>query len=342
VISTWIFEFFHSLRGPDAEDPQKVREHFDWYLDLWTKAEARGFDGIFFSEHHFGAGYAPSPNLLVANMAARTSMMQLGVLGTVTPYATPWRVAEEFAMLDHLTGGRFVPGIVSGIPPEMGLAGIPMDVAGARHMAIAEAIGEAFAGRPISQHGADWNFDDITICPPMYQAAPTLWTGARTQASAERAASRGWKVCAGFNSAELIADMFDGYRKVAAEAGHPSGADRLGLRRMITFTEGPDSRRLGMHKAKRALLDLLNASAGPLPPFAALLDRPDEDMAMMSNDEFISGTPEEVATEIIRQCRIVGAGNFLSSFSAIDHESLARAHATFANDVLPALHAAEL
>ena len=39
--------------------------------------------------------------------------MRLGALGTVTPYATPWRVFEEFAMLDHLTHGRLEMGVVS-------------------------------------------------------------------------------------------------------------------------------------------------------------------------------------------------------------------------------------
>jgi alkanesulfonate monooxygenase SsuD/methylene tetrahydromethanopterin reductase-like flavin-dependent oxidoreductase (luciferase family) len=343
VINTWLFEFFHSLRDPvAAADPAKVQEHFRWYLDLWTQAEARGFDGIFFSEHHFGAGYSPSPNLLVANMAARTSRMRLGVLGSVTPYATPWRVAEEFAMLDQLTDGRFEAGIVSGIPPEMMLAGISMDVAGARHAAIADVVDQALQTGVMSHHGPEWNFDDLALFPPTQQSSVPLWTAARTQASAERAGARGWKVCSGFNSAEVIATMFDGYRKMAADAGHPTGPDRLGLRRMVTFIDGPDNKRLGMHAGKRSLLNVLTASVGPLPPFAALLDRPDEDMAMMSNDEFVSGTPDEVAAELIRQCRIVGASNMMITFSAIEPSELSVAHATFASEVLPTLHAASI
>ncbi len=341
VINTWLFEFFHSLRDPAAAaDPEAVQAHFRWYLDLWTRAEARGFDGIFFSEHHFGAAYSPSPNLLVANMAARTSTIRLGVLGTVTPYATPWRVIEEFAMLDHLTGGRFEPGIVSGIPPELMIAGVSMSVAAARHAAVGDVVESARQSGRASLHTDEWNFDDLDFFPPMYQQVPALWTAVRSRGSAERAAARGWKVCAGFNSVETIADTFDGFRKVATESGHPATPDRLGLRRLVTFVDDPSDRRQGMHRAKQALLDLLQASAGPLPPFAALLDRPDESSDALSDDEFVSGTPEQVGEELVRQCQAIGAANMVVCFSATDPTELDEAHQAFASEVIPLLRTA--
>ena len=104
-------------------DPQAVHDHFRWYVDLWTRADSRNFEGIFFSEHHFGAAYSPSPNLLISHVAARTTRLRLGVLGSVRPYATPWRIVEEIAMLDHLTDGRLEIGVVSGIPPELAVVG---------------------------------------------------------------------------------------------------------------------------------------------------------------------------------------------------------------------------
>jgi alkanesulfonate monooxygenase SsuD/methylene tetrahydromethanopterin reductase-like flavin-dependent oxidoreductase (luciferase family) len=342
MIATWLFEFFHALHDPaQSADPEAVQAHFRWYTDLWTKAEQRGFDGIFFSEHHFGAAYSPSPNLLVAHMAARTTTLRLGVLGSVTPYATPWGIPEEFAMLDHLTGGRFEPGIVSGIPPELGVAGIPMHVATQRHSEVADVLDHAQAGEPVTHHGEQWSFDNLPLFPPAYRPK-RVWTASRSRESSERAARRGWNVCAGFNATPVIADMFDGYRAASADAGHNVGPEHLGLRRMVTFADGPDGQREGMHRAKRALLDLLNASAGPLPPFAALLDRPDESIDMLSNDEFVSGTPQQVAEQLIEQCRAVGAANVMVMFSAVDHEPLGNAHATFAEHVIPALHAAGL
>lgn len=340
VITTWLFEFFHALRDPSkGADPEAVQAHFQWYLDLWANAEPRGFDGIFFSEHHFGAAYSPSPNLLVASIAQRTRTLRLGVLGTVTPYATPWRVVEEFAMLDHLTAGRFEPGVVSGIPPEFMVAGMALPDAARRHAEISNVIDAARAGNAVSLHGVDWNFDDLAICPPPYRAKGAMWTAVRTRESTEKAARRGWKVAAGFNSTDSIAEMFDVYRTTAAEAGHPAGPEQLGLRRMVTFVDQASEQRAGLHRAKRSLLELLERSAGPLPPFAALLDRPDETSSVLSDDEFVTGTPDQVAVELIRQCRTVGASNLLVTFSAVAPDELDAAHCTFAQHVIPQLHA---
>jgi len=47
----WIFEFFTAPGAPGVDvTPPAVTEHYNWYLDLWQKAEGRGFGGIFFSE----------------------------------------------------------------------------------------------------------------------------------------------------------------------------------------------------------------------------------------------------------------------------------------------------
>ncbi|HYX66352.1 MAG TPA: LLM class flavin-dependent oxidoreductase, partial [Burkholderiales bacterium] len=80
--------------------------YFERYLRLWTEDEALGFEGIFFSEHHFARSFSPSPHLLIAALAGRTRKLRLGVMGTVLPYHHPARVVEEIGMLDHLTGGR--------------------------------------------------------------------------------------------------------------------------------------------------------------------------------------------------------------------------------------------
>ena len=75
-----------------------------------------GFDGICVNEHHQnGYGLMPSPNLMAAALARRTSRAKLVVLGnSVALYDPPTRVAEEMAMLDVLSGGRLVAGFPVG------------------------------------------------------------------------------------------------------------------------------------------------------------------------------------------------------------------------------------
>src|ERR1700730_19004987 len=121
MIKSWIFEFFAAPpQLTERFDPAVSQRHFDAYLDLWASAERAGFDGIFFSEHHFGATYSPAPNLLIASVALRTENIRLGVMGMVTPYHSPWQMVEEIGMLDHLPGGRVGDGAPGRHPPGEG------------------------------------------------------------------------------------------------------------------------------------------------------------------------------------------------------------------------------
>src|SRR5262245_26576045 len=125
MIKPWIFEF---LYAPDSQGetiaPQTAKAVFDAGVALWQRMDALGFEGIFFSEHHFGVSYSPSPNLLIAAVARSTQRLRLGTMGMVLPLYQPWRVLEEIGMLDHLTGGRLEIGCASGIPPEMARIGM--------------------------------------------------------------------------------------------------------------------------------------------------------------------------------------------------------------------------
>jgi len=111
MIRPWVFEFFPELDGAAGSE---VSRYFGKYLDLWKRDEELGFEGIFFSEHHFGGSFSPSPNLLIAATAARTSRIRLGVMALVVPYYAPARIIEEIGMLDHLSGGRLVLGLGAG------------------------------------------------------------------------------------------------------------------------------------------------------------------------------------------------------------------------------------
>ncbi len=97
-------------------DPVKGHVVYNNYLDLLEYAGTLGFDGIGVNEHHQNAyGLMPSPNLIAASLARRTDDVALVVLGaSIALYNPPLRVAEEFAMLDCISGGRLVAGFPVG------------------------------------------------------------------------------------------------------------------------------------------------------------------------------------------------------------------------------------
>src|SRR3989442_10140842 len=105
-------------------DPEKTRGLYHEFLDELEFAEAQGFDGLCVNEHHNNAyGLMPSPNLMAAALTRRTSQAAIVVLGnSLAAYNPPLRVAEEFAMLDLLSGGRPVAGFPVGTSMDMNFA----------------------------------------------------------------------------------------------------------------------------------------------------------------------------------------------------------------------------
>ena len=99
-------------------DPEHIHQLYNDYLDQLEFADELGYDGIGINEHHQNAyGLMPSPNLLAAALARRTKNAAICVLGaSIALYDPPIRVAEEFAMLDCLSGGRLIAGFPVGTP----------------------------------------------------------------------------------------------------------------------------------------------------------------------------------------------------------------------------------
>ncbi len=97
-------------------DPERGHALYNEYLDMLEYADAVGFDAVGVNEHHQNAyGMMPSPNLMAAALARRTTNAMLLVLGnSIALYNPPVRVAEEMAMLDVISGGRLIAGFPVG------------------------------------------------------------------------------------------------------------------------------------------------------------------------------------------------------------------------------------
>jgi alkanesulfonate monooxygenase SsuD/methylene tetrahydromethanopterin reductase-like flavin-dependent oxidoreductase (luciferase family) len=101
-------------------DPAIGQQIYNRYLDELIYADELGFDGVCVNEHHQNAyGIMPSPNLMASILARQTKNVKIAVVGNALPlYDPPTRVAEEFAMIDNISGGRLIAGFVVGGGPE--------------------------------------------------------------------------------------------------------------------------------------------------------------------------------------------------------------------------------
>ena len=99
-------------------DPRRAHLMYNDFMDELEFAAECGFDAVCVNEHHSnGYGLMPSPNLIASALARRTTDTALCVMGnSLALYNPPTRVAEEFAMIDCISGGRLIAGFPVGTP----------------------------------------------------------------------------------------------------------------------------------------------------------------------------------------------------------------------------------
>ncbi len=98
--------------------PRRAHLMYNDFMDEMEYAADCGFDAVCCNEHHSnGYGLMPSPNLIASALARRTSDTAICVMGnSLALYNPPTRVAEEFAMIDCISGGRLIAGFPVGTP----------------------------------------------------------------------------------------------------------------------------------------------------------------------------------------------------------------------------------
>ena len=123
--------FFGGVEMDDAgsgpPDPMDRRYSNDacWratldYVNSAKEAERLGYDSFWTTEHHFQyEGYEVIPNgiLISTWIAAHTTRLRLGSMLNVVPQWNPLRLAEDFATLHNLSGGRAILGVGRGTVP---------------------------------------------------------------------------------------------------------------------------------------------------------------------------------------------------------------------------------
>src|SRR3989475_8837539 len=153
-------------------------------------AEASGFDSCFFGEHHQDHdGFLPSPLIVAAAVAARTTRLRVGTSVILLPLHHPVHVAEDVITLDLVSKGRVILGVGIGYQPaDFRAFAVPMEHRAALFEESVEILRLCWAGEPFSFRGKHYTLDDVQIRPRPFQASgPPLWIGASVPAAARRA-----------------------------------------------------------------------------------------------------------------------------------------------------------
>ncbi|ETX09324.1 LLM class flavin-dependent oxidoreductase [Candidatus Entotheonella palauensis] len=102
-----------------AYSAETAEQSMQWSLDQFQMADDLGFAWVTVAEHHYAPfSLTPNPMLMAAALTQRVKRAKIALLGANLPILNPVRVAEEFAMLDTLTGGRVIAGMLRGTANE--------------------------------------------------------------------------------------------------------------------------------------------------------------------------------------------------------------------------------
>ena len=165
---------------PKLFDPRRGHVLYNEFLDELELSAEFGFDGVCVNEHHANAyGLMPSPNLMAAALSRRTRDAALIIMGaSLALYNPPIRVAEEFAMLDCISGGRLVAGFPVGTPMDTCYAyGQNPSTLRDRYLEAHDLILRAWTEEaPFTFHGR-WNqLRYVNVWPrPLQKPHPPIW-----------------------------------------------------------------------------------------------------------------------------------------------------------------------
>lgn len=163
----------------DVADPKQVGEDYHMYLRLMQQADTLGWDSLLLNEHHQSTlAMTPSPNLLASILAATTENSAIALCGnSLALYNPPIRVAEEMAMLDVISGGRLIAGMVFGTPMDTAFCyGVPPIELRERFHEAHDLIQRAWKdGGPFSFNGKYTQLREVNLWPRPIQEKPPVW-----------------------------------------------------------------------------------------------------------------------------------------------------------------------
>ena len=175
-------------------DPQHGHSSTTAISTSWCLADELGFDGVCVNEHHQNAyGTMPSPNLMGAILARQTKRVKIAVIGNALPLYNPvTRVAEEFAMIDVISGGRLIAGLVVGGGPEYYSFSMNPTNARAMFQEGMDLVLRAWTEPgPFEHYGEFWKLKYVNPWPrPIQQPHPTDLDSRRGQQGDDRAGRR--------------------------------------------------------------------------------------------------------------------------------------------------------
>ena len=235
--------------GPPAPTDRRFSQQQMWdatekIIDMGVVSDQLGFDSFWLTEHHFQyEGYEVIPNgiLVGAILAERTEQIRIGMAFNIVPQWHPLKLAEDFATLHNISGGRGILGVGRGtVPREAEVMGSKIGSFDNPDQAAADELNRkqfeegmqvirlALDNETFSFHGDVYDFpppgipdrggfvDELTLVPrPLYPYE--VWQAITSPPTLEQVPKHGWGGVFWNNHHSFVKMRWERFAEVYAE-----------------------------------------------------------------------------------------------------------------------------
>ncbi len=315
-----------------------MRQMFENHVKQTWAVRDGGYDGIWLAQHyltHPDQFFQTTP--LLARLAAESGDLRLGTNILVLPLHNIIDLAEQYATIDIITGGKLVLGVALGYrDEEYNAFGINRKTRAKRFDEQLDALRLLWSQDNATFHGDHVNFDNISIRPrPLQRPNPEIWVGAAADPAIKRAAIKGdnW-IATSVTTASAMKPQVDLYHQTRAEAGKPKADGFAKCVELFVAETTEKALEIGgpyIAEKYRAYYSWGMGKNVPGESGEGL------DIAELIKDRFIVGSPEDCIRECIEQRDMLGVSDLLVrlNFPGMPLDLSLKTIKLFADEVLP-------
>lgn len=299
------------LSRSSAQFYEELLEQVEW-------ADRLGFDSFWVAEHHFHEyGAIPRPAVWMAAAAQRTKKIKLGAAVLVLSFDNPLRAAEDYAMVDSISGGRLILGVGSGyLQHEFEGFGIPVEEKRDRFDESLAVMLEAWKGERFSFNGKYHQIKDVKLnITPVQQPHPEVCIAILSNQAGKFVGKRGFPIMmipyATTESFDELSTTVSEYRSGFAESGRPASEAIVPFGLHTFCAETPED----AEKYARPAMDRYVRTR--------LYAKQRSYDTLVEKDLVAFGTPEDVA-RVAKKYEAAGLTDFLAimNFGGMPHEQV--------------------
>jgi alkanesulfonate monooxygenase SsuD/methylene tetrahydromethanopterin reductase-like flavin-dependent oxidoreductase (luciferase family) len=339
-------------------DPVVGHGLYQRYMSELVLADRLGFDGVCVNEHH-NTPYSlmPNPSVMAAALIPQVKG-KICVMGTPPGLDQPHRLAEAYAMLDVMSGGRLEVAFPLGTPMEYWSSSVSPVTARERQQEALDVILKAWTeDGPISHHGRFYNYRYLNIWPrPFQKPHPRAYlVGSGSPSTIELAARYGFGYSSTFSpiTAQLEAQAL--LKQRAAHYGHTVTPEQTPITCMVYIGDDDEHALIEMEPHVRYFFTVLTKAGRFInaPGYLTLeeFEKRNGQMIHASHGgafdwgqirklfRVAAGTPTTVANAIERWAEDAGTNRIIFQIHRGDmpHWKVVRTLTSLAEEVIPSL-----